>query len=256
MVGSQATANVVGEPANLLLYGPPGTCKTTDAVRAFTKDGRCTAFFIGCEDGALKTIAARGMAIPDHVKKPVKTWAEMQETIAWLGQNRDKYSAVIIDTISTLSQYLYRELEAQHSSSKNKFLTPTAMRNYLFFIREWVRMIGLHSVLIGHAMSPVVQEGVFYRGGPLLSPKTMIEQYYGLIDSVIRVDDLIVPGRAPMRVYYTGGNEWPTELGPLSQPQDLHQWRVKNREGCNAAVVPADLSAFLKSRNPPYAGLG
>jgi len=238
-----------------MLYGPPGSEKTTDAVRAFTRDGRCTAFVIPCEDGALKPIAARGMPVPDHVTEPVKSWSAMSQAIGWIAQNRQNYSAVIIDTISTFSAYLYRDVEKQYEGNKNKFLIPTTCRNYLYLLREWIRQLGLHSIFVAHAMAPAVLDGVFYRGGPLLTPKSMIEQYHGQIDSVLRVDTLALPGRPPFRVYWTGGELWPQELGVLTQPPDWRSWRTKNREGCGAAVVPADLGAFLRGRVPPYAGL-
>jgi hypothetical protein len=38
-------------------------------------------------------------------------------------------------------------------------------------------------------------------------------------------------------------------------PADARAWFVKNREGCNYTVVPADLGAFLRMRNPPYQNL-
>jgi hypothetical protein len=253
--GANAAVNVASQPSNVMIYGPPGTEKTTDAVRAFTRDGRCTAFVIPCEDGALKPILARGMPVPDHVRTPVKSWGEMQETIAWLGQNRQNYNAVIIDTISTWTMYVYKELEKAHEGNRNKFLIPLTMRNYLYMLREWTRMLGLHCVMVAHAMAPEMKDGVFYRGGPLLAPKSMIEQYHGLIDTVLRVDHLMIPGRPPTRVYWTGGEEWPSDLGALTQPMDWRGWRTKNREGCGSAVVPADLGAFLRSRTPPYAGL-
>lgn len=259
VTGEAATANLAALPANVLLYGGPGLEKTTDAVRAFCVDGRCTAFVIPCEDGALKPILARGLPVPDHPKQPVKSWIEMQETLAWLGQNRDKYRAVIVDTISTFTMYLNKEVERQFEGNRNKFMIPTAMRNYLFILREWCRHIGLHSIFIAHGAPPQVQDGMFFPGGPLMAPKTMIEQYFGLIDSVIRVDNVTVPGmnnNKPFRVYWTGGKEFPKELGGLFQPPpDWQLWRTKNREGVGSAVVPADLAAFLKSRNPPYLGL-
>lgn len=254
-IGSAATANIAGDPACIMLYGGPGMEKTTDVARAFTKDGRCTAFFIPCEDGALKPILARGLPVPDHVKNPVKSWLDMQEAVAWLGQNRHRYSAVAIDTISTFTMYLYREAEKHFEGNKNKFLIPMMMRNSLFYLREWIRQLGLHSIFIAHSMAPEVKEGVFYRGGPLLAPKSMIEQYHGLIDSVIRVDHVTLPGQAPQRVYWTGGETLPPALTTFGQPLDWRSWRTKNREGCGQALVPADLGAFLRSRQPPYPGL-
>lgn len=253
--GAEAFANIVGDPANVFLYGPPGSGKTTDAALAFCRDGRCSAFFISCEDGGLKSIAARGLPPPGHTKRPVKTWQDMQDTIAFLGQNRGRYSAVIIDGATTFTNNLSREVEERHKGSKNKFAVWTEMRSYLFYLREWIRMLGLHAIFIGHGLSPEVRDGVFFPGGPALSPKTMIEVYYGLIDTVLRVGYLSIPGQAPLRVYYTGGTQWPAIPGVIAPPMDWQAWRQKNREGCNVAVVPADLGAFLRARQPPYAGL-
>lgn len=253
--GDSAATNVAAQPANVIIYGPPGVGKTTEAVRAFAKDGRCNAFFIPCEDGALKVIPARGLPVPDHVKQPVKDWAAMVEAMAWLAQNRQHYSGVVIDGLSTWTMYVYKDLEKQHENSRNKFLIPLKVREYLFLLREWTRQIGLHCVMICHAVAPEMRDGILYRGGPLLAPKSMIEQYAGLVDSVLRLDTLNLPGREPMRVYWTGGEEWPADFGVLNQPPDWRMWRTKNREGCGLAVVPADLGAFLRARRPPYVGL-
>ena len=92
-------------------------------------------------------------------------------------------------------------------------------------------------------------------GGFSLSPKSLVGDFFGHVDTVLRVDHLVLPGRAPMRVMYTGGEQWPPELGTFGQPQDWRMWRTKNREGVGQAVVPADLGAFLRARQPPYAGL-
>lgn len=255
VIGAAAQTNVVSLPANVMLYGGPGVGKSTDACAAFTKDGRCNAFFIPCEDGALKIIAARGMPVPDHPKETVKTWPAMVETISWLAQHRQNYTAVVVDTITTLTTNMYKDFEEKNKSNKNKFQTPTDMRACLFALREWIRALGLHSVFVAHTLAPAVLDGVFHKGGPLLQPKTLIENYFGQIDSVLRVDYLHIPGRPPIRAYFCGGEIWPQDLGLLGQPPDMHLWRVKNREGVNQAVVPADLGAFLRSRNPPYAGL-
>jgi hypothetical protein len=255
VTGEQAQTNVASMAANVMLYGLPGLRKTTDAYEAFFKNGRCTAFWISCEDGALKTIAARGYPVPDHPRETVKTWAQMTEVIGWLAQNRGRYTAAVVDSASTLCSYVYKELEQRFAGNRNKFAIPTEMRAALFNLREWFRQIGLHSVFICHAMPPAVLDGVFYPGGPAMTPKTMVDSYFGLIDSVLRVDWLTIPGRAPMRVYYTGGEVWPAELGTFGMPADVRAWRVKNREGCNQMVVPADLGAFLRSRVPPYPGL-
>ena len=252
--GDAAQENVVGLPANVLLYGGPGVGKTTDAVTAFTKDGRCSAFVIPCEDGALKPIAARRLPVPGHVKTTVKSWPQLVEAFGWLLQNRGRYSAVILDGLTALTNNLYREAGEQFKGNKNKFEIPNFVRNCLFLIREWSRYIGMHSVFVAHVLPPAVVDGVFYPGSPLLQPKSMINDYYGLIDTILRVDYVAMPGQNPMRVYYTGGNDWPSKL-TMAQPPDWRQWRAKNREGCASAIVPADLGAFLRARQPPYHGL-
>jgi AAA domain len=250
--GDAAYANVVGLPANVLLYGPPGIGKTTDAVTAFTHDGRCSAFMIYCEDGALKSVAARKLPIPGHTKYPVKSWGAMVEAIAWLGQNRDKFNALIIDGFSTFAADLYKAASEQFKG-KNKYDIPNAVRTCLVQLREWVRLLGLHSVFVGHPLPPVTLDGTFYQGSFALSPKTIVRDFFGQLDTVLRVDWVVPLGRPPIRVYYTGGEIWPTELG--APPVDVRQWMVKNREGVNQAVVPADLATFLRARQPPYVGL-
>lgn len=255
VTGAAAQANVVSQPANVMLYGGPGVLKTTDAAAAFTQNGRCNAFFVPCEDGALKAIAARGMPVPDHPKNTVKSWGAMVEALSWLYEHRANYTACVIDGLSAFSSYIYREAEEQHKGNRNKFLVPVQVRNCLFQLREWLRGLGLHSVFIAHPLPPAVVDTIFYQGGFALSPKSIVPEYFGQTDTVLRVDHLVLPGRAPMRVYWTGGEIWPAELGTFGQPSDWRLWRTKNREGVGQAVVPADLGAFLRARQPPYAGL-
>jgi len=242
-------------PANVLLMGAPGTLKTTDAIEAFTVGDKCSAFVIVCEDGALKSILGRSRVVPAHTQETVKSWAALEGAIAWIAQpeNRSRFRAVIVDGLTALSTYLYNEATAT-LKGKNKFDIPTAVRQRLFLLREWIRMLGMHSIFIAHEDPPAVQDGIFYPGAMKLSPRSMVREYFGQLDSVLRVAWINPIGQAPVRVYYTGGSIWPTEAGPVPPP-DLAQWLVKNREGCNYAVVPANLAAFLRMRQPPYVGL-
>lgn len=255
--GDAAYADIVKQPANVLLYGGPGTGKSTDAASAFIKDGRCTAFVIPCEDNALKPLPARGLPAPDH-SAVVKTWGALEYAIYWVAQHRANYNAIILDGLSALTSNLYKEA-SETLRTKSKWDIPVAVRNCLFTIRNWTMQLGLHTIMVAHPKPPGVEEGVFYPGAPLLVPRSMIAVYWALIDTVLRVDYLhpTTPGNPSLRVYYTGGNIWPTEsLGPsYAPPADRHGWWVKNRDGVNQAVVPADLGAYLRARQPPYGGL-
>lgn len=255
VTGVAAEQNVAGLPANVMMYGGPGTLKTTDAFETFVVNGQSTAFAIPCEDGALKILVSRGMPIPDHPKQTVKSWGAMQDTIAHLAKTQGRYRAVVIDGYTPFSSYLYNEAQERFKGGRNKFDVPVYVRQCLFQLREWIRMLGMHSVFIAHSEPPAVQEGTFYPGSMKLSPRSIIREYFGQLDTVLRVDYLSIPGQAPVRVYHTGGEIWPSELGVLSQPVDRFAWLVKNREGCNQAVVPANLGAFLRQRQPPYQGL-
>ncbi|HEV3059660.1 MAG TPA: AAA family ATPase [Vicinamibacterales bacterium] len=250
VTGAAAQANVASLPANVLIYGHPGTEKTTDAVRAFTVNGRCNAFVVPFEDGALKAIASRGLPVPDHPKNTVKSWADLYQSLEWLIKNRQNYTALVLDGLTPLSTYLYNEATA--SGGKNKYDIPMKVRKQLIDLRDWIRMIGLHSIFIAHPMAPVVLDGVFHMGAPLLTPKTMIVEFFGQVDTVLRTDYVQYMGQW-QRVYYTGGTgEWPTTI---PQPPDWRFWRTKNREGINSPIVPADLGGLLKTRQPPYAGI-
>lgn len=256
VTGADARANVAGQPVNVMLYGPPGTEKTSDAVRLFVEGGRGRCFTIPCEDNALKAIASRGWEIPDHPKQTVKSWAAMTESIAWLYNYRQHYTGLVLDSFSVFTNYLYKEAEDVHKGERNKFAIPMAVRTCLLQLREWLRLLGMHVIITAHPQPPAVQDGVFYTGGFAMSPKTLIDTFFGQIDTVMRIGHVqTVPGQPPKRVYFTGGTEWPAELPAMSQPPDWRFWRTKNREGCNLAIVEADLGKFLRARQPPYAGL-
>jgi hypothetical protein len=258
VTGEAAHNNVAGMPANVLLYGDPGTSKSTDAVATFTRDGVCSAFVIPFEDGALKAPAARGLPVPAHPRNTVKSWPDLYDSFAWLSQNRQHFTAVILDGFSVLSTHLYKAAEVQHAGSKNKFAIPLQVRGQLLQVRQWLRDINLHSIVIAHPLPPGVQDGVFYQGGFSLSPKSLVGEFFGQLDDVLRVGYVLpvaqplAQAAEPARVYFTGGTVWPENM---QQPPDWRYWRTKNREGCNWAIVPADLGAFLRSRQPPYVGL-
>lgn len=250
--GAEAHANVVGQPAFVMLFGDPGTQKTSDAIKLFAeRDLKCCV--ITCEDNALKPIAARGWPVPVHTEKPVKSTGEMNEAIAQFAATRNSFHGLVIDGFTAFTSYIYKEAEENHKGTRNKFAIPMAVRTYLLQLREWLRMLGKHTVITAHPLPPAVQDGVLYLGGFAMQPKTLIGDYFGQIDTVMRIG--YVPtaiGAPPTRVYFTGGEQWPDGIAPTP---DWKLWRTKNREGCNAAIVEADLGKFLRARQPPYEGL-
>jgi hypothetical protein len=147
-------------------------------------------------------------------------------------------------------------MEARGGS--NKYAMWNTIRGHLLSIRNGCRSLGIHVIYIAHEAPPWTDDARnFHPGGPQMSPKTMIQQLVGGVDTVLRV------GRINNhRVYFTGGSEWPPAMG-LAPPPDMWNWYAKNREGVNQAVIPADpggawntgLLNFLRARRPPYAGV-
>lgn len=245
--GDAAQAAVANEPLFLMLYGGPGTGKTTEAVATF---GR-SAFFIQCEPGALKPIVARGLPVPDHTKGVVQSWEDLSGAVAFAGQHRDRYKAVIIDTITTWTATAYKQLEAKFKG----WAIPIAARNMLLGLRDGARALGIHVVMIAHAMPPRFDDKgtLLSKGGPLMTPRSAQDLFVPLVDTMLRVDTLQT-AQGPQRVFFPGGtNPWPQTLG--LPPADVGLWWCKNRDGCNEQVVPADLRAYLQGRQPPYVGL-
>lgn len=245
--GDAAHAAVANEPMFLMVYGGPGTGKTTEAVATFGRE----AFFVQCEPGALKPIVARGLPVPDHTKGVVQTWDDLAAAVAFAGQHRDRYKAVIIDTISTWTATVYKQLEAKYKG----WAIPVAARNMLLGLRDGARALGIHVLMIAHEAPPWYDDKGELKalGGPLMTPRSAQGLFVPLVDSMLRVSTLRTTA-GPQRVFFPGGmNPWPQGLG--LPPADMGLWHVKNRDGCNEQVVPADLKAYLQARQPRYVGL-
>lgn len=254
--GAAALSNVADEPCNVLVYAEPGFGKTTDAVKAMTVDGVCRAFFVSTEEGALKPalkLVADGLLkeMPHHTKTPVRSFEEVGQCFEFAASAG--YSGVIVDSLSTLTNIVYPALEASMKGVKNKYEIPVRMRGYLSWLRDGARALGIHVIYVAHTSGPFVDDNKnFCKGGPLMVPRTAGHLFYPRLDTILRGAMLQV-GTQAHRVYYTGGTEWPQGMG--MPPNDWLWWWAKNREGCNDAIIPADLGAFLRARQPPYKGL-
>lgn len=249
--GAEVAARVAAESVNLMLYGDPGTRKTTDAVEATIKDGRSRALYIPCEPGGLKSVVAQGLPAPDSFPHVVTTWEELAKGVEHAMKHRDRYDWVIVDTLTAWNASMVRAMEA--TKQRNAWDGWKEIKKALIYLRDGCRAAGLHIIYIAHGTPPTMDEkGTFWAGSPSMQPKSAIKEFVGGIDSVLRVGYLTTMGKTT-RVYYTGGEAWPDGLG--AQPLDLRAWYAKNRDGVNWACVPADLSAYLKMRQPPYPGL-
>lgn len=258
--GDAVSAAVASEACNLLLYGGPGIGKTTEAVKAFIRDGRCLAFYVQAEEGALKSILAHDppLPMPDTVKgvngvHTVVGWDQLWACLMHVAQNRGKYTALIIDTLTAWTASTMLQLQQAGFGNKNGWAIPVLIRDYLTVLRNVARQLGVHVIYTAHARDPYVEDGVFYQGGPSLSPKKAGTMFYGAVDTMLRAEIMQVQGKS-RRVYITGGLEWDTTTLGMA-PTSWHQWFQKNREAVQQAVVPADLGAYLRARKPPYPGL-
>jgi len=258
--GDQVAAAVAAEAANIMIYGAPGVGKTTEAVKAFCVNGRCTAFYAQCEDGALKSILTQGLPLPDTVRNSqtglpltIIGWEPLWDILCYVATHRQLYNALIIDTLTTWTASTYAALQAAGFGKGNGWAIPMYIRDRLIDLRNYARQLGVHVIYTAHFRDPYNEDGIFYKGGPSLSPKKASELFYGTVDTMLRADYMSIGGNV-QRVYYTGGLDWDkATLG--MQPPSVMQWFQKNRENVSQAVIPADLRNYLLARRPPYQGL-
>lgn len=247
--GAAAIANVAAQPFNLMLYGGPGVGKTTEAVKTFMVGNECSAFVALADENGLAALPAAGLPIPAHTARPVHTYEDLCE--AAVEADKRGFTGLIVDSLTTWTTVMYPVLQ-RTLKTNNKWAIPVEMRTKLSDFRDGCRNLGIHVIYVAHAQPPFTDDaGNFNYGGPALTPKTAGALFYPRIDTMLRMDRLLAANRI-QRVFYTGGVDWPVGLGPM--PSDILMWFQKNREGCNDAVVPADLKGFLSGRQPPYKG--
>lgn len=171
-------APVYDEPALVCIYGCSGAGKTTDTIQSFPD-----ALFIAAP-GALAPWTWLGMPYkPASANAPtIMAATELIQKHAKGG----KYSAIVCDDFSLLSDATFAVIEKDHSRREARVMWG-AVRECLLAFRHAAREAGLHIVLTCHERGPHIHEKKGHvKGGPAL-PGTMPEDFPKSCDCVYRV---------------------------------------------------------------------
>jgi hypothetical protein len=214
------------EPAVVVVYGPSGMGKTTDALFSFPMG----LFF--ALPGALKP-ALRVVGWDPHAAGQVVPVADMHTAVSALRQVKPGvFDAVIVDDLSLLAERTMQQLEIKHNGSRNKFAMWDELRDTVIKFREAARECGLHVVLNTHERQPETHDGTFFRGGPALPSKTLTERIPHIADTVLRAaSDPTTPG------------QW---KGVYKCEPANPQWVMKDRHGCCPPTCPQNLGEILR----------
>jgi hypothetical protein len=177
------------QPLVVLIYGPSGAGKTTDAVYSFPN--------------ALH-IASRGALLPaQHVcgyqpaEIAVSTIDEATQQLQRLSSQGAKYDSVVVDDFSYVVEKTFTLIEQKYARSNNNFAKFSDLARTALQFRDTARHMNCHVILNCWEKAPRSQNGQSLKGGPQLTGK-LVDAIPALCDVVYRT------GFEPMRKPWAG----------------------------------------------------
>ena len=208
-------------PAFVLVYGLSGDGKTTDAVASFPN-----ALHIAARNALLPAYSLWGYR-PDTIE--CKTIDDATAALNRATQS-GKYDAVHVDDFSHLAENTYAECDRKYKGYK----VFGALRDKTLAFRAAARHATFHVVLNCWLNPPRSKDGIFYRGGPMLSGK-LPEQLPAMCDLVLRCD------HEPMHMPGTWSGVYRCEHSP--------RFVMKDRFNVcyNLSPIPMNLGEILRA---------
>jgi energy-coupling factor transporter ATP-binding protein EcfA2 len=173
----KSTKDMALDYAKIVLYGPPGSGKTTMAS-TFPK-----VLFLSAESGLL-SIRDRAIDVWE-----IGQWEDLEEAYRFLRDGANGYKSVVIDSITEiqkqLADYIIRKFPAKRRdyedlmSQSDWGYAIAAMRKMCRAFRD----LPLNVIFIALDMTETTEEETFTK--PALSGKTLSDELMGWVDAVV-----------------------------------------------------------------------
>lgn len=163
----------IGQPLTILIYGPSGKGKTTDAARAFPE-----ALFIAQPGAVLPALTFLGYT-PTVI--PART---IEEVAAIHRENCLRFPAIVVDDFTLITEFTLNQLEQRFAGWE----LYGVLGNQILALRNQVHLSGgAHIIFNCHEQGPKVdtKTGEFLQGGPK-SPGKMVRSFPAAVDCIWR----------------------------------------------------------------------
>jgi hypothetical protein len=172
-----STSDLSLDYAKVVLYGPPGSGKTTMAS-TFPD-----VLFLSAESGLL---SVRDKAIDIW---EITAWEDLEEAFGYLRANGHKYKSVVIDSLTEVQKKLNEHIVKKFPGKRRDYEDLMSMSDWGYSMDRLRRMcrafrdLPMNVVFIALEVAEITEEETFIK--PALSGKTLSDELMGWVDAVV-----------------------------------------------------------------------
>lgn len=173
----KSTADLSLDYAKVVLYGPPGSGKTT--MGATFPD----VLFLSAESGLL-SVRDRKIDVWEITK-----WEDLEEAFGFLRGGEHKYKSVVIDSLTEVQKKLNEHIVKKFSGKRRDYEDLMSQSDWGYSIDRLRRMcrafrdLPLNVVFIALDVTEITEQETFTK--PALSGKTLSDELMGWVDAVV-----------------------------------------------------------------------
>ena len=172
-----STADLSLDYAKVVLYGPPGSGKTT--MGATFPD----VLFLSAESGLL-SVRDRKIDVWEITK-----WEDLEEAFCFLRGGEHKYKSVVIDSLTEVQKKLNEHIVKKFPGKRRDYEDLMSMSDWGYSMDRLRRMcrafrdLPLNVVFITLDVTEITEQETFIK--PALSGKTLSDELMGWVDAVV-----------------------------------------------------------------------
>ncbi len=173
----RSTRELAWEYAKVVLYGPPGSGKTT--MGATFPD----ALFLSAESGLL-SIRDRDIDV-----WTIETWEDLEEAFQFLKTQNHAYKSVVLDSLTEMQKKLHDHIIRKFPTKRRDYEDLMSQSDWGYAIDRMRKMcrafrdLDIHVVFIALDQVEITEEETFVK--PALSGKTLSDELMGWVDAVV-----------------------------------------------------------------------